>query len=226
MATDKLYPEGLLGKKIGMTQIFSADGESIPVTVLQAGPCYVLEVKEHGKHGYSAVQCGFERKKQQRVTKPQRGHFAKAERGAFYFVRELRCDCESLGWDAVGKELQADEVFEEGQFVDVTGVSKGRGFTGVVRRYNMAGQPATRGTHEVRRNVGSVGCCKSPGRIFKNKRMPGHMGNERVTVQNLKVMGVLPEKNLILVKGAVPGPKGGYVMIKKAVKRYETPKAA
>jgi len=226
MTTQRLHPEGLLGKKVGMTQIFTDEGEAVPVTVIQAGPCYVLEVKSADQHGYSAVQLGFDAKKAQRVTKPLMGHFAKAGQGAFYHVKELRCDAQALGWTTPGQELTVTQVFGEGELVDVTGVSKGRGFQGVVRRHHMKGQPATRGTHEARRHIGSVGCRKSPGRIFKNKRMPGHMGDEVVTTQNLKVVGIVPEDNLILLKGGVPGSKGGLVVIRKAIKSYPGKQAA
>lgn len=227
MSTQKLYSEGLVGKKLGMTQVFSEDGTAVPVTVIELGPNYVLEVKEKEKHGYSAVKVGFEPKKMQRVNKPDLGNFEKGARGAFYHVKEIRCDAESLGWTDLGQELRVDEVFQDGEFVDITGTSIGKGYAGVVKRYGVRGQPATRGTHEYRRHIGSVGCRKSPGRIFKNKKMPGHMGNEKVTVQNLKVIGVRPEQNVLLVKGGIPGAKGGLVIVRKAVKKkFKAQKAA
>ncbi len=218
MKCNKKFPEGLLGKKLGMTQVFTAEGECIPVTVIQAGPCYVLDVKTEDKDGYKGVQFGFEPKNQNRVSKPLTGHFSRGEKGGFYHVKEIRCDNDTLGWTTLGQEVLAGEVFTDGQLVDVSGVSIGRGFQGVVRRHGMKGQPATRGTHEVRRHVGSVGCRKFPGRIFKNKRMPGHMGNVNVTIQNLEVVGVRPSENVILVRGAVPGHKGSLVVIRKAMK--------
>lgn len=218
MSNNKRYPEGLLGKKLGMTQIFSKDGQCVPVTVIQAGPCYVLDVKTADAHGYSGVQFGFEPKKAQRVNKPELGHFSRAGRGAFYHVKEIRCDAEGLGWTTLGQEVRVGEIFKDGEIVDVSGVSIGKGFAGVVKRFGAKGQPATRGTHEVRRHIGAVGCRKFPGRIFKNKRMPGHMGNELVTIQNLEIVGVKPEENLILVKGGIPGSKGGLVVIRRAVK--------
>lgn len=224
--TPRLYPEGILGKKVGMTHIFSEDGSAIPVTLIQAGPCYVLEVKEKDKHGYTAVQLGFEPKKQQRVNKPGTGHFAKSEKGAFYHVKEVRCDTEALGWKTLGQEIKVADIFKDGEYVDVSGVSIGKGFAGVVKRYKVKGQPATRGTHEYRRHIGAIGCRKFPGRVHKGKRMPGHMGNENVTVQNLKVVGVKPEDNLILVRGGVPGSDGGLVVIKKAMKSYISGKKA
>jgi large subunit ribosomal protein L3 len=225
MSGERVFPEGLLGKKVGMTQIFTKEGECVPVTAIQVGPCYVLDVKTREKHGYSGVQLGFEPKKAQRVNKPEIGHFARAAKGAFYHVQEMRCEVDKLGWTTLGQEIKAADVFNDGEFVDVSGVSIGRGFQGVVRRHKMKGQPSTRGTHEYRRHVGAVGCRKYPGRIFKNKRMPGHMGAENVTVQNLKVMGVKAEDNIVLVRGGIPGAIGGLVVVKKAVKSY-TKKAA
>lgn len=225
MSQEKLHPEGLLGKKLGMTQVFAKDGECVPVTVIELGPCYVLDVKNKDKHGYAAVQLGFEPKKQQRVNKPEIGHFAKAGKGAFYHVKEVRCDAEALGWTTLGQELKVGDVFADGELVDVSGVSIGRGFAGVVKRYKIGGQPATRGTHEYRRHIGSIGCRKFPGRVHKGKRMPGHLGNANVTAQNLEVVGIRPEQNIILVKGGVPGAKGTLVVIRKAIKSYKPGKA-
>jgi large subunit ribosomal protein L3 len=219
MSTSKHYPEGLLGKKLGMTQIFTPEGVSIPVTIIQAGPCYVLDVRGQESHGYTAVQFGFEPKKAQRCTKAEQGAFKKAAQGSFYHVKEVRCDVQSLGWGEVGKEVKVGDVFKDGEVVDVSGVSIGRGFQGVVRRHHMKGQPMTRGTHEVRRHVGAVGCRKFPGRIFKNQRMPGRMGGENVTVQNLQVVGVRAEENILLVKGGIPGARGSLVVIRKAMKQ-------
>jgi large subunit ribosomal protein L3 len=219
MSTGKRYPEGLLGKKLGMTQVFTDDGACVPVTALQVGPCYVLQVKNLESDGYSAVQLGFEPKKTQRVGNAMTNHFAKAGKGCFYHIREVRCDAQGLGWAELGKELNASDVFQGGEFVDVSGVSIGRGFSGVFRRHGMKGQPMTRGTHEVRRHVGSIGCRKFPGRVWKNQRMPGQHGNKSVTVQNLKIMDVRPEENIVLVKGAIPGPQGELVFIRKAIKK-------
>jgi large subunit ribosomal protein L3 len=218
MNTLKKYSEGLLGKKLGMTQIFTPEGQRVPVTIIQAGPCFVLDVRGKDSHGYDAVQLGFEPKKMQRCTKPEQGHFKKVGHGAFYHVKEVRCDVQSLGWNQVGKELTVGEIFKDGESVDVCGTTIGRGFQGVVRRHGMKGQPMTRGTHEVRRHVGAVGCRKFPGRIFKNKRMPGRMGGDTVTVQNLTVVSVRPEENIILVKGGIPGSRGSLVVIRKAKK--------
>ena len=220
MGTKKIHREGLLGKKLGMSQIFNEKGECIPVTVIQAGPCYILDVRDQAKGGYSAVQLGFEPKKAQRANKADTGHFAKAGKGAFYHVKEVRCDTEKLGWKTVGQELKVGELFTAGEIVDVIGTSKGKGFAGVMKRHHMKGQPFTRGTHEYRRHGGAVGCRKWPHHIFKNKRMPGHMGDERVTIHNLEVVAVDPETHVIMVKGAIPGTKGGLVMIRKTHKGF------
>ena len=226
MATQKLYPEGLLGRKVGMTQVFKDSGECVPVTVIQAGPCFVLGLRNAETDGYSAVQLGYGPKKIQRVSKAEIGHFSKAGQGAFYHVEEVRCDVEKLGWNSLGKQLGVADVFIGGELVDVSGVSIGRGFSGVVRRYGVKGQPSTRGTHETRRNIGSIGCRKFPGRVHKGKRMPGRHGNQNVTVQNIEVVEVRPEENLILVRGGIPGARGGMVVIRKAMKTYKTKKAA
>lgn len=218
MTTEKIFPKGLLGLKVGMTQVFTADGEAIPVTVIQTGPCFVLQVIEKGQQGYDGVKLGFVSKKRSRVSKPEAGLFAKSGTDAFQYVREIRCNPKELGWDSVGAEIRVDQVFGDGDIVDVSGTSVGKGFQGVVRRFHAKGQPATRGTHEYRRHIGSVGCRKFPGRIFKNKRMPGRMGGAAVTLQNIQVVGVKPEQNLLMVKGGIPGSKGGLVIIRKAIK--------
>ena len=221
MSGQCVYPEGLLAEKVGMTQIFTDEGQCVPVTVLRTGPCYVVDVRDNAKNGYGAVQLGFTPMKPQRLTKAVRGHLEKAGRGAFRHIREMRCDVERLGWTEKGKEILAADVFNSGDLVDVTGVSKGRGFQGVVRRWGAKGQPSTRGTHETRRNIGSIGCRKYPGRVFKNKHLPGQMGDERVTTLNLKVVQVIPEEHVVLVRGSVPGAKGGLVIIRKAVQKAE-----
>jgi len=219
-----IYPEGILGRKLGMTQIFSAEGEVVPVTVIEAGPCFVLEMRSRDKNGYNGAQLGFGPKKAQRINKAQTQHFAKAGKGGFYHVKEVRCDSNGLGW-AEGKEIKVADMFKDGELVDVSGVSIGRGFQGVMRRHKMKGQPSTRGTHERRRNPGSIGCRKFPGRVHKGKRMPGHMGTDNVTIQNIKVVAVRPEQNIILVRGGVPGPKNSLVVISKAMKSYVAPVA-
>ncbi len=220
MSSKKVYREGLLGKKVGMTHFFDGEGKVVPVTIIQTGPCYVLDVKDSSKHGYSGVRLGFVPKKAQRVNKPDMGGFAAVEKGAFQYVREVRCDAQKLGWTTPGQEIVVTDVFTNGEMVDVSGYSIGKGFQGVVRRHGMKGQPATRGTHEYRRHVGAIGCRKFPGHIFKNKRMPGHMGANLVTVQNLEVVGVRAEDNLLFVKGGIPGSEGGLVVIRKAIKGF------
>ena len=223
METKKIFPEGLIGRKIGMTQVFAENGDAIPVTVLELGPCTILDIRKSDSDGYSAVQFGFCPKKTHRVSKPEMGHFAKSGKGAFYFVKEVRCDVEKLGWTQLGMQISPVDVFEAGELVDVSGKSIGRGFSGVVKKFKVKGQPSTRGTHEVRRHIGSIGCRKTPARVFKNKKMPGHYGNENVTVQNLKVIAVRPEENVILVRGCIPGAKGTFISVKKAVKSYTGP---
>ena len=218
MGQKTVYKEGILGKKIGMSHVYNADGQIVPVTVIQAGPCYVLQVRDNARHGYTSVQLGFEPKRMDRCSKGAQGHFAKAEKGAFTHVKEVRCDTEKLGWNTVGKEIKVGDVFKDGEVVDVSGVSIGRGFAGVVKRHGMKGQPSTRGTHEVRRHGGAIGQRKFPGHVFKNMRMPGHMGDENVTIQNLTVVGVREADNLILIKGAVPGAPGALVVVRKAAK--------
>jgi len=220
MSTQKVYPEGLIGRKVGMTQVFTPEGKAVPVTIIEASPCTILQVKKKDDDGYSAVQPGCLTRKLQRIGKAMQSHFGKAAKGGFYHVKEVRCDVEALNWTTPGQELKVSDVFADGELVDVAGVSIGRGFSGVVRRWSMKGQPSTRGTHETRRNIGSVGCRKWPGHIFKNKRMPGHYGDENVTMQNLQVMGIRPEQNVILVKGGVPGSRGSLVVIRKAKRTY------
>lgn len=222
----RAFPEGLLGKKLGMTQVFTEAGEVIPVTIVQVGPCHILDVRTNEQHGYSAVQFGFDPKKQQRIDKALMGHFAKAGKGGFYMVSEVRCDAQRLGWTTPGHEVKVADVFAAGELVDISGVTKGRGFAGVVKRFKVGGQPATRGTHEYRRHIGAIGNRKFPGRVKKNQRMPGHMGNEAATVKNLRVIGVNPEENILLVQGGIPGSKGGFVVVRKARKTYRSAKAA
>lgn len=207
---------GLIGKKIGMTQVFSADGSVVPVTVIQTGPCVVVQKKETGRDGYNALQVGFGDKKNQRVNKPEQGHMAKAAKGAFLVLREFRS--ENVTQYEVGQEIKVSDLFKTGDRVDVAGTSKGRGFTGVIKRWGFAGFPGSHGTHEYFRHGGSIGNRSYPGRVFKGKKMAGHWGNEKISVQNLEIIGVRPEENLLLVKGAVPGPKRGVVIVRRAVK--------
>lgn len=206
--------KGLIGKKLGMTQIFWDDGSVIPVTAIEAGPCVVIQKKAEDVDGYDAIQLGFDRVKEKAVTKPLKGHFKKADKGSFRILREFRV--ESTDEYEVGSELRAD-IFEVGDYVDVVGTTRGRGFAGVVKRHGFKGGRATHGSM-FHRAPGSIGASAWPSRVFKGKRLPGHMGNHRQTVQNLMVVGVRPEQNLILVKGAVPSGKNGIVLIKDSIK--------
>jgi len=211
----------IFGKKIGCTRIFTAGGESVPVTVLECTPNVICQVKTSEKDGYSAVQVGLEAQKLQRINKAEAGHFRQAEKGAFKILRELRLDDHGQKGDktySVGEQISLEGLFEPGKRVDVAGVTIGKGFAGVVKRHGMKGNPATRGTHEYRRHGGSIGCRKTPGRTFKNKRMGGHMGVELMTQLGLQVVEVRPEENLLLVRGSVPGAKNSYVYIRDAIK--------
>lgn len=206
--------KAILGRKIGMTQVFTEDGAVIPVTVIEAGPVAVVQKKTVENDGYDAVQVGFENAKEKAVTKPLKGHFAKAGVALKKVLREFRFDdCTTYN---VGDQITAD-VFVAGDKVDVTGTSKGKGFAGSIKRWGSHRGPMTHGSGYHRR-PGSLGACSTPSRVMKNKKLPGHMGVERVTVQNLDVVRVDNEKNLILVKGAVPGAKGGLLIIKDTVK--------
>lgn len=208
--------KGLIGKKIGMTQLFGEKGVVIPVTVLEVGPCAVVQKKTVEKDGYDAVQLGFGDVKITRVTKPMKGHFAKADVAPKKVLREFRlADINSVN---VGDILKAD-IFAEGEKVDVCGTSKGKGYAGAIKRWNFGRLKETHGTGPVARHQGSMGACSDPSRVFKGKKMPGHLGAEKVTVQNLDVVKVDVENNLIAVKGAVPGARGGYVVITNAVKK-------
>jgi large subunit ribosomal protein L3 len=207
---------GLLGKKIGMTQVFSADGTVVPVTVIQTGPCIVVQKKDAARDGYDALQVGFGSRKAQRVNKPGQGHFKKAGKGAFAVLREFRTD--KAGEYELGQEIKAGDLFKSGDFVDVAGISKGHGFSGVIKRWSFAGFPGSHGTHEYFRHGGSIGNRSYPGRVFKGKRMAGHWGDERVSVQNLEIVEVRPEENLLLIKGSVPGAQRSVVIIKQASK--------
>ena len=207
---------GLIGKKIGMSQLFDDTGNVIPVTVVEAGPCVVVQKKDVEKDGYNALQLGFGRQKNQRVNRPLRGHMAKAEKGSFRVLREFRVDDVS-GYE-VGQELTVTDFVKPGDLVDVTGTSKGRGFAGVMKRWDFRGFSRTHGTHEYFRHGGSIGNRSYPGKVFKGKRMAGHWGNERVSIQNLRVVAVRADENLLLVKGAVPGANGGVVLVRRAVK--------
>lgn len=206
--------KGLLGKKIGMTQIFSPEGRAIPVTVIEAGPCVVVQKKTTEVDGYEAVQLGFGEKRERLFTKPIKGHFAKAGLKPLRVLREFSVD-EGEAYE-VGQVLKAD-IFKEGEYVDVVGTSKGKGFAGVVKRYNFTRAAMTHGSMYHRR-PGSLNAT-DPARVFKGRRNPGRMGGERVTIQGLEIVKVDSERNVLLVKGSVPGNRGTTVMIKKTVKR-------
>jgi large subunit ribosomal protein L3 len=206
---------GIVGRKSGMTRVFTDDGDSIPVTVIEVSPNRITQVKNSETDGYSAVQIAVGSRRASRVVKPAAGHFAKANTEAGAKLYELRNDAGEEF--AVGGELTV-EGFEAGQMVDITGSSKGKGFAGAVKRWNFRTQDATHGNSLSHRAPGSIGQCQTPGRVFKGKKMSGHMGAERVTVQNLQVVRVDAERNLLLVKGAIPGAPGGYVVVRPAVK--------
>ena len=209
---------GLLGKKIGMTRVYDATGKATPVTVIEAGGNSLLQTKTAEKDGYQAIQVGFDTQKESRLPKPLLGHFKKAEAEPKKFVREFRLPD---GTQIEGELNLAVTQFEAGQFVDVVGRSKGKGFQGVVKKHGFAGQPAAHGSKMHRRN-GAIGNRSTPGRVWKNMGMPGHLGDDRVTVQNLRIIQVRAEDNVILVGGAVPGANGSYVVIRPAKKKPET----
>lgn len=207
--------KAILGKKLGMTQIFDANGLVIPVTVVEAGPCFVTQVKTMENDGYSAVQVGFEDIKENLVNKPLMGQFKKAEVSAKRYVKEFKLD--NAEEYKTGDKITCD-IFSEGELVDVTGTSKGHGYSGAMKRWNFGGMRATHGTGPIHRHLGSIGSNTFPGKVFKGKKMAGRWGHETVTVQNLKIVKVDTDRNVILVKGAIPGPKGSLVSVKSAVK--------
>ncbi|MBR6737459.1 MAG: 50S ribosomal protein L3 [Clostridia bacterium] len=207
--------KAIIGKKLGMTQIFSADGKVIPVTVVVAGPCPVVQLKSVEKDGYAAVKLGFDEVKEATLNKPEAGQFKKAGVAPQRVLKEFRFD--DVSAYEVGKQVTVD-VFAEGDKVDVVGTTKGHGFAGVIKRWNQHRLKMTHGTGPVHREVGSMGSISDPSRVFKNKHMPGHYGSERVTVQNLEIVKVDTARNVLLVKGAIPGAKGGIVTIQKSVK--------
>lgn len=217
---------GIIGRKVGMTQVFNQEsGAQIAVTIIEAGPCVVLQRKTEETDDYSAVQLGFLDQKNQRLDKPTQGHFKKAGASAKRIIREVRCSEET---EANPGDVVDASIFDGVEFIDVTGTSKGRGFQGVVKRHNFRGGRKTHGGHMHRRG-GSIGQCVSPARVMKGRKMPGHMGARQVTTQNLRIVEVRPEDNAILVRGAVPGPNGGIVIVKKARKKIHPdppPKAA
>ncbi len=205
---------GLIGKKVGMTSIFDENGKNIPCTVLEAGPCVVTQVKTKDKDGYDAIQIAYEDKKEKHTTNAAKGHFAKAGVTPKRIVKEFS-RFEKGHTKKTGEELNVD-IFVEGEFLDIVGISKGKGFQGVVKRYNFKGvNDATHGQHNRLRAPGSIGASSYPSRVFKGMRMAGRMGGDRVKMINLKVMKIIPKKNLLVVKGAVPGPKNSYIIIER-----------
>ncbi len=207
--------KGIIGKKIGMTQVFDEQGHVIPVTVIQAGPCVVVQKKTEEKDGYNSVQLGYGELKEKHATKPLKGHFSKAGVELKKVLREFRL--EAAADMNVGDIVDVD-TFAAGESVDVTGISKGKGYAGTIKRYGGHRTPMTHGGGPVHRHAGSMGACSSPSRIFKGKKLPGHMGAVRVTVQNLDVVKVDTENHLLVIKGAIPGPKGSVVTVKNTVK--------
>lgn len=207
--------KGIIGKKIGMTQIFDENGKVIPVTVVEAGPCVVVQKKTEQNDGYEAIQVGFGDAKPHKISKPLKGHFEKADVAAKRTLREFRMDdCSAYN---VGDVIKAD-TFEVGDMIDATGTSKGKGFAGAIKRHGNHSLRASHGTGPVARQAGSMGAISDPSRIFKGKGMAGHMGHERVTIQNLEVVKVDAENNLIAIRGAIPGPKGGVVILSDSKK--------
>ncbi|WP_053955644.1 50S ribosomal protein L3 [Inediibacterium massiliense] len=206
--------KGILGKKVGMTQIFTEEGSVIPVTVVAAGPVYVTQVKTGETDGYNAIQIGYEDKKENKANKPEKGHFAKANVAPKKYVQEFRVE---NGADyTIGQEIKAD-IFAEGSKIDITGISKGKGTQGPIKRHNQARGPMAHGS-KYHRGPGSLGASSYPSRVFKGMKGAGRMGNEQITIQNLEVVRVDVERNILLIKGAIPGPKGGVVTIKESVK--------
>lgn len=210
--------QGLIGKKVGMTQVFTEEGNLVPVTVIDTSGCVVVGKRTPEKDRYSALALGFGEVTEKKLNKPRAGAFKKAGAPLRRHVKEFRVSPEDAAKLNVGDQVKVD-LFQKGQLVDVTGITKGRGFQGVMKRWNMAGFKMTHGTHEYRRHPGAIGQRKTPGRVYPNKKMPGHLGVEQVTTQNITVAEVLPEKGLLLLMGSVPGHNGGIVSVRPAVKR-------
>lgn len=206
--------KGILGRKVGMTQIFNPEGQAIPVTVIEAGPCVIIQKKSVATDGYEAIQLGFAEKKERLVNKPMKGHFNKAGVKPLRFIHEIRVDS-GENYD-LGQEIKAD-VFHEGEFVDVTGTSKGKGFAGVIKRWNFNRAAMSHGSMYHRRS-GSLGAT-DPARVFKGRKLPGRLGGEKTTIQGLQVAKVDPERNLLLIKGSIPGANGSFVVVKETVIR-------
>ena len=207
--------KGILGEKLGMTQVFTDDGRAVPVTVLRAGPCTVTQIRTPERDGYAAVQIGFGEVASKRLNKPETGHLSASKAPALRSLVEIRTE-DAASYE-LGAQLKAD-VFAAGDMVDVVGVSKGKGFAGAMKRWNFSGKEASHGTERKHRSPGSVNAGTTPGRVFKGKKLPGHLGHERVTVLSLEVVETDPERNLLLIRGAVPGPNGALLLVRNAVK--------
>jgi len=208
--------KAILGEKLGMTQIFDEDARAIPVTVIKAVPCHVTQIKTDETDGYSAVQISFDEVRASAVNKPVAGHYAKAGVAPARHIVEVKVD-DPDSYE-LGQAIAVQEVFEKGGKADVSAVSKGKGFQGVMKRHNFSGQGASHGVHKVHRVPGSIGACATPARVFKGKKLPGRMGGQRTTILNLEIVGVDGENGLLLLNGSVPGPKGSLVLIREAVK--------
>ncbi len=205
---------GLIGRKLGMTSLFADDGTKVSVTLIQAGPCPVIQKKQADKDGYNALQVGFDHMPGHKLNKPQKGHQGKQDRGYFRILREFALD--SVEGYEPGQEITA-EIFEPGERIRLTGTSKGKGFAGVMKRWNFAGLPNSHGHEKVHRSTGAIGQCAYPGKVFKGKKMPGQMGNKKVTYTNAEIVAVRPRDNVIIVKGQVPGPTNGIVVLRKNI---------
>jgi large subunit ribosomal protein L3 len=215
---------GIIGRKIGMTQIFQEDGSVVPVTVVEAGPCWVAQKKTKEKEGYEALQIGFLPKKEKSVKKPLAGHCKKAGIAPVIHLKEFRM--ESTEGFEPGQEINVGQLFKSGDVVDVTGLSKGKGFAGVIKRHGFHGSPGSHGTHEYFRHGGSVGSATFPHHTFKGLKMPGHLGNHRVTIQNIKILEVREDQNLLLLRGGIPGGPRGWVLIRSATKEKRSVEAS
>jgi large subunit ribosomal protein L3 len=211
-----MIPAALLGEKLGMTRIFDEQARAIPVTVIKAGPCHVTQIRTEENDGYTAVQLAYGRMPPHKANKPRAGHFAKAGVQPARHLVEVRVD--DIGTFELGQELRVGDLFEAGGMADVTGVSKGKGFQGVMKRHNFRGQGASHGVHKTHRSPGAIGACATPARVFKGTKLPGRMGGERTTILSLVVVGVDTERDLLVLQGSVPGPKGGLVFVREAVK--------
>lgn len=215
---------GIIGRKIGMTQIFQEDGSVVPVTVIEAGPCWVTQKKTIAQEGYEALQIGFLPKREKSVKKPLAGHCKKAGVAPVTYLKEFRM--ESTEGYELGQEINVGQLFKPGDVVDVTGLSKGKGFAGVIKRHGFHGSPGSHGTHEYFRHGGSVGSATYPHHTFKGLKMPGHLGNHRVTIQNIKILEVREDQNLLLLRGGIPGGPRGWVLIRSATKEKRSAAAS